>query len=518
MFIKGKEVIVMNKNLFLSVLVVFVAIICLGVMSVDVFADGDDELGAPGISIASGTGMVAAGTGLATVQPGNITINISDNIKQVLLYWSGKSALSSSGDDTIIIEDIAVTGTLVGTSYNIPAGNHKQTYRADITNLALIGGGGNNLEIKGLNFDKINNGAGILVILDDDTALANIDIRDGADFAYHELPDLLNGTVLQTFSFAATNFDRIAKLSMFFSSVSGINSGDGFRPSSIEVTVGGTTALFSNLLDSSDGEEWDTVNLDIVIPSAASSLSVQAFSRNDLSTDQDPASLNWLAAGLSLLPGDEGACRVTAGGNRKKKLCDSDLRNCAVNGTDTWGGQFGAPPRIDGNWTHHHELSSEDSFLFHSNEMFNVICSDPGQFCKPARFAPNRQIDFMGLGRYNSKKGIFSSLPDGSVCFQVHLEDTGEGGPGSRKKRITEPCTHCPGTPINNAVDCPNCTDYYMIEIYDSPANDGSFCTGNIEYVNGPGVPENCSDTDPQLGGYFTSRGNVQIHPDKNGP
>lgn len=195
------------------------------------------------------------------------------------------------------------------------------------------------------------------------------------------------------------------------------------------------------------------------------------------------------------------------------------MQSCVVDGTDTWGGQFGAPPRIDGNWTHHHEPTKQDSFVFHSNEMFNVICSDPGRFCKPARFAPNRQIDFMGLGRFNTKKGVFSSLPEESLCFQVHLEDTGEGGPGSRKKHVEEQCTHCPGTPIINAADCPSCTDYYMIEIYDSAANDGSLCTGNIIYVNGPGVPENCTgDTDPQLNGYFTDRGNVQLHPDKNGP
>jgi hypothetical protein len=124
----------------------------------------------------------------------------------------------------------------------------------------------------------------------------------------------------------------------------------------------------------------------------------------------------------------------------------------------------------------------------------------------------------MGLGRFNNSKGIYSSFPEGSLCFQVHLEDTGEPGPGGKKKHVTEPCEHCPGTPIINAADCPNCTDYYMIKIYDTADNDGSFCTGNVIYVNGPGAPDNCEANDPQLGGYFTDRGNVQMHPDKNGP
>ena len=72
-------------------------------------------------------------------------------------------------------------------------------------------------------------------------------------------------------------------------------------------------------------------------------------------------------------------------------------------------------------------------------------------------------------------------------------------------------CDHCPGTPIINAVDCENCTDYYEIKIYDN-----ADCTGEPIYVNGPGVPENCEDGDPNLFGYFTDQGNVQIHPENN--
>lgn len=230
---------------------------------------------------------------------------------------------------------------------------------------------------------------------------------------------------------------------------------------------------------------------------------------------------DWLIDSSICHPTEEpGACRVTAGGNKDGEYCPLDSRglplngSCVSSGPDTWGGQAGAPPRIDGNWTHHHKPSNKDNFVFHSNNLFSIQCSDPGDFCEPARFAPNRQIDFMGLGRFNSKNGTFSSFPSGDVCFAVHLEDTGEPGPGSRKNDVTGTCTHCPGTPIVNEFDCPNCTDYYMIQIYGN-----ADCSGTPIYINGPGVPENCTDpTDPHLDGYFTDKGNVQMHPDNNGP
>jgi uncharacterized repeat protein (TIGR01451 family) len=226
--------------------------------------------------------------------------------------------------------------------------------------------------------------------------------------------------------------------------------------------------------------------------------------------DDDPACVN--------CEQPEG-CRVTAGGNKDgitfpcllKSNGMPDRKTCAVFGPDTWGGQAGAQPGIDGNWTHHHKPGPHESFVFHSNDLSEIICSDPGDFCEPARFAPNRQIDFKGLGRFVTEKG-FPNFPTDDVCFYVHLEDTGEPGPGGTKNDIDPAlCTHCPGTPIINAVDCENCTDYYMIRIYDNTT-----CTGDPIYVNGPGVPANCGPADPKLGGYFTDKGNVQLHPENN--
>lgn len=222
-------------------------------------------------------------------------------------------------------------------------------------------------------------------------------------------------------------------------------------------------------------------------------------------------------------PPPPGDCRVTAGGVKDGITVPCDLKNnglpdpktCAQAGFDTWGGQAGAQPGIDGNWTHHHFVSPSQSFLFHSNSLFMIGCSDPG-CCVPAcANAENHQIDFAGIGSFSNQKGYtFSKAP---LCFEVHLEDIGEPGPGGAWPSSTDPCTHCPGTSVEFP-DCKNCTDYYEILIYDSASYDtNGHCTGNVIYYNGPGVPANCTDpNDPHLFGYFTRSGNVQMHPQNN--
>lgn len=221
-----------------------------------------------------------------------------------------------------------------------------------------------------------------------------------------------------------------------------------------------------------------------------------------------------------------GDCRVTAGGVKDDGVTvPCELKNngtpnektCVVDEWDTWGGQAGAQPGVDGNWTHHHVVSPRKSFVFHSNDLFYIGCSDPGACVPAAANATNRQIDFSGIGSFNNQKGTFiPALPPGDLCFSVHLEDIGEPGPGGKWPSSTSPCTHCPGTPIEEG-DCVDCTDYYEIKIFANAENDGQECTGDLVYVNGPGVAENCTaGEDPTRLGYFTRSGNVQMHPQNN--
>ena len=62
------------------------------IISTFALAEGTETLGTPGIDIASGTGVVAAGVGLQDSQPGNIEITVPAGIiKQVLVYWGGNN-------------------------------------------------------------------------------------------------------------------------------------------------------------------------------------------------------------------------------------------------------------------------------------------------------------------------------------------------------------------------------------------------------------------------------------------
>jgi hypothetical protein len=321
-----------KRKVALTAVVIALALLAVALPSVEMFADGTETLGPPNIPIASGSGFVAAGTGLE-MQPGSISIDVpaGATVKQVLLYWSGGvrvpvggSAPVPAGDDVVSVNGTGVTGALIGGSayfYTAPGVGDFwfASYRADITGLGLVGPGTSTLTIEEMDFgSNENNGAGVLVIYDDGSGTAEISVRDGLDLAFVNFPEPRKSTVAQTFFFSPATVDRIANLSMFFGSV----SNDGLRPNSIEVTVAGVTTVYSDLLASNDGPQWDTVNLTINIPAGADSLTVQAFSRDDNNTGALPASFSWIGAGLSVPPppppGGEG-CTPGAwqGGNGK---------------------------------------------------------------------------------------------------------------------------------------------------------------------------------------------------------
>lgn len=126
-------------------------------------ANGNETLGAPSIAIAPGSGIVAAGAGLV-VQPGTIDINVPGTVEQALLYWECRGPID---DNTIVVDGMNVTGTLIGT-----AGASSASFRADITARNLVDSGPNSLTVSGLNcgVNAVNNGAGLLVIFDGGSA------------------------------------------------------------------------------------------------------------------------------------------------------------------------------------------------------------------------------------------------------------------------------------------------------------------------------------------------------------
>lgn len=264
--------------------------------------DGNETLGPPSIAVASGSGMVAAGTGLFT-QPGTIAIEVpaGATVKQVLLYWSGRGEVP---DDTLVVDGNDVTGVLIGSAIigNPTATSGSAAFRADITGLGLVGPGPNTLTVGGADFSYQNDGAGVLVIYEDVSGEAIIDLRDGHDFvaAGQGFSDPLDRTVPQTYTFPAAGEDRAAKVILF--------AGDGEirRPDAIDYTVGGvTTTLSDDNFVGGDGSEWDTIELAIDIPAGETELTIEIRSISN-GTPNTPDSIVWVVSALSIMGEEEG--------------------------------------------------------------------------------------------------------------------------------------------------------------------------------------------------------------------
>ena len=364
-------------------------------------ADGSETLGPPSIAISPGTGVVTAGTGM-NAQPGIISLEVpaGATINQVLLYWEGFTASNSPGDDSIMVSTggpaTEVTGSLIGGPTFFFGGAWASSFRADVTHLGLVAAGLNAVTVDGLSFSNVNNGAALLVIYDDGSSDAQIDIRDGSDLAFIGFAEPLHSTVPQTFFFTSSNADRTAMLDMFFASVSGTVSGYGLRPTSIEITTngpnGGTTTL-SDLLDSIDGEEFDTFTIAVDIPAGANQLTIQTFSRDDLDTGRLPASLDWIAAAFSLEPEVPAPTpgRMTGGGS---VFTIDDVR--VTRGFEIHC-DLREPNNIEVNWA--------GGKKFHLTELTSAVCTDSPAIDQTPPSAPFDTFTGTGVGKYNNKPG-----------------------------------------------------------------------------------------------------------------
>jgi hypothetical protein len=289
-----------------------VIILCMIANSPPALADGTDMLEPTSAVLAEGSAIIGAGTGLSLAQPGDIEIEVPSgaNVEQVLIYWDGADRdYAGAGPDigvttdTIdvsgnVVEGIFIGGRTFGTDVQ------QFTFRADITSLGLVSPGSNTLSVSGLEFgsESVETGAGVLVIIDDESS-STLGIFDGSDYAYIGCTEDFNcqETVKRMFTFPAASSTRDAELTMFFTSVAGTASTGGFRPSVVRVWVGGGSPIeIVNELDSVDGEEWDTLNIEFEVPPGVTQVEMQAFSEDLELTSNDPASFKWLAAALSV--------------------------------------------------------------------------------------------------------------------------------------------------------------------------------------------------------------------------
>lgn len=366
------------------------------------WSDGTETLGPPSLTVASGTGVYANGTGMLN-QPGNITLEVpaGATVKQVLLYWEGFMATDAPGDNTVTVAaaggpGVAVVGTLIGGPTLFFNGAYASTFRADITGLGLVSAGNTTLQVSDMVFTNVANGAGVVVIFDDGSSNANIALRDGSDLAFIGFAGSLQTTVPQTFTFPPSANNRIALVNLFFASVAGSVSGGGIRPTAIEFTTngpnGGTTVL-NNLLNSVSGPEWDHFAISVNLPANADSLTVQALSVDNLGTGFLPASFDWLAAGLSIEPEvPPGTCgRMTGGGS---VFTYNDVRV-------TRGFQIHCdlrePNNIEVNWPGNR---------FHLSRLTSAVCTDnPAVVQAPPNSAPFDTFTGTGVGKLNNKPG-----------------------------------------------------------------------------------------------------------------
>ena len=281
-------------------------------------ADGTETLGAPEVSIAAGTGVVAAGVGLGSGQPADISIDVpaGATVVQVLLYWSHETVIG--GDDTLNVgpDAIEVTGVQIGgPAFFFPFdGKAVDVYgfRADITSLGLVSAGSNTVAVGGLDTQVSTpgtgaHGAGLLVIYDDGGGLSDIGVVDGVDLAWCGFEEPRKSTIPQTIGFTPHDEDRAGRLVLFTGSVS---QQDPIRPTEIRIAFDGgvPTSLF-NELNAADGNLWESKTLDLTIPAGTSSATVSVQSANpDGTCPSNPqnASLSWIAATLAVPTPEDG--------------------------------------------------------------------------------------------------------------------------------------------------------------------------------------------------------------------
>jgi hypothetical protein len=488
--------------------------------SFSVLAVYTETLGEIDVPLPDASGMVCNGIGLrgdpAVTQPGYISLNVPGTPVKAFIFWEGQMSTDDPGDPSILVNDQVVNGTFIGGTTDIVPDVWTSTYRADITSLVVAGA--NNIKVEGMDFnarcpDCRNDGAGVLVLYDDGSGTAHIDIREGNDYAFYNNPDPVKQvTVPQTFTFAAADEPRNAHLCLFTGSVS------HNRPNVITVTIGGGAPVdYIDLMGTTNGDDWDSVELNPVIPAGVTSLTVEAKSEKgpgSVLTDI-PASLVWVTAGLAIEPLPEeppAGCRVTGGLVDESDNCVNCPYGSSGLNKFTAGGQAGANTAIEippsGNWTHSNKKGPAGKFVFHAGtpsapegtEISWIECMDPDN-CDPARDAPAKQIDFGGIGVFKSTQNVPDIIKNNVTkgkslhYFEVNIDDLGEPGKSGRQDPPTEMCP-ADGFGVNGSeefADC-DCPDFYRIVIW-SKAYKG----GDSEIIY-------------EASGYIKG-GNFQIHP-----
>ena len=273
------------------------------------WGNGTEILGPPSIEVAGGTGFAVGGVGLIdATQPADIHVEVpaGATVKQVLLYWTSEHYPQSGPDITAIVNGVPVLGESIGGPTNFFSVVYFETLRVDITGIAGVGPGLNTITIEGLDSSYETTGAGVVVIYDDGSD-SHTELVDGQDLAYWRLAAPLDSTVPTSFYFEPADVERTATLPMLVGSVGNI------RPNLTTVTAGDNVQEYENLFSSFDGAEWDSVLIEATVPAGVDHITVQLTSEA-VQSDGNPASLSWVAAGVSIAnPVQEPECGECGG-------------------------------------------------------------------------------------------------------------------------------------------------------------------------------------------------------------
>ena len=167
------------------------------------------------------------------------------------------------------------------------------------------------------------------------------------------------------------------------------------------------------------------------------------------------------------------------------------------------GGQAGAPtalqPQPWGEWTHSQKRGPAGSFTFHAGtasappgtEIDWIECMDEG-WCKQARKAPAKQLDFAGVGTFKNIKNCPPSIENFVIVaetmhwFEVNIDDLGEPGKAGKVDPPAELCDEL-GYGRNGGTelaDC-ECPDFYRIRIYEGPDDSYPVMYEAFGYIDG---------------------------------
>jgi hypothetical protein len=261
--------------------------------------------------------------------PVNFNVTVAGPVRFALLYWAGRErpcTLDATGtscpyaqpykDQVMNFNGTPITGTVIGDETQPTSGGGPILnigYYADVTSIVSAAGSGNH----NFSFSDGNgasnlwrlDGASLIIAYTDNTDLATyrILLHDGLDFAYGDDPTAGENRTTNPVVFNhGTNFsNRSADLMLV--------AGDGESTRPDNTTISNNATQF-NMLNATEGPQWNHPVIPITIPSGVGTTTVQM---NSAPAGQNPDSLLWEAALLRVVQLDAAGAtcpaRVIAG-------------------------------------------------------------------------------------------------------------------------------------------------------------------------------------------------------------